>query len=141
MDEGLKMSDYDAIITVLKSKGLIEDKKIGSTDRLVNVVVGRLNDILDQNPDVMKDLVEKRVPVAPTTYDEDVVVAIHKNNDGYFIGMLEVINSILGPIPEGPKEGQQFIVALSDCTGALRKFARNDLDDIFLGGVKVTFKI
>ena len=135
------MGDYDAILTVLKSKGLIEDKHINTTDRLINVVVSRLNAILDQDPDAMKDLVEKRVPVAPATYDEDVVVVIHKNNDGYFIGMLEVINSILGPIPEGPKEGQQFIIALYDCSGALRKFARNDLDDIFLGGVTVKFTI
>jgi hypothetical protein len=135
------MGDYDAILTVLKSKGLIEDKHINTTDRLINVVVSRLNAILDQDPDAMRDLVEKRIPVAPATYDEDVVVVIHKNNDGYFIGMLEVINSILGPIPEGPKEGQQFIIALYDCSGALRKFARNDLDDIFLGGVTVKFTI
>lgn len=135
------MSDYDAIITVLESKGLIEDKHINTTDRLIDVVVRRLNAILDQDPDAMKDLLEKRVPTTPNTYDEDVMVVIHKNNDGYFIGMLEVLNSIIGPIPEGPKEGQQFIVALYDCTGALRKFARNDLDDIFLGGVTVKFTI
>jgi len=133
------MSDYDAIITVLKSKGLIEDKHINTTDRLINVVVSRLNAILDQDPGAMKDLLEKRVPTTPNTYDGDVVT--HKNDDGYFIGMLEVLNSIIGPIPEGPKEGQQFIVALYDCTGALRKFARNDLDDIFLGGIEVKFTI
>jgi hypothetical protein len=133
------MGDYDAILTVLKAKGLIEDKRIKNTDRLINVVVGRLNAILDQRPDVMKELLENRVPVSPSYYDEDVVT--YKNDDGYFIGMLEIINSILGPIPEGPKEGKEFIVALYDCSGALRKFARNDLDDIFLGGVTVKFTI
>lgn len=133
------MGNYDAIITVLKAKGLIEDKNIRNTDRLINVVVGRLNAILDQSPGSMKELLENRVPVSPGYFDEDVV--IHKNDDGYFIGMLEVINSILGPIPEGPKEGKQFIVALYDCSGELKKFARNDLDDIFLGGLKVTFTV
>lgn len=133
------MSDYDAIITVLKSKGLIEDKHINTTDRLINVVVSRLNAILDQRPDAMQDLLESRIPVSPNYYDKDVV--IHENDDGFFIGMLEVLNSIIGPIPEGPKEGQQFIIALYDCSGKLKKFARNDLDDIFLGGVTVKFTI
>lgn len=110
--------------------GVIEKHQIDSTESLVNVFINKLNEMVLSDTAAIDWLLDARAPTTSASFHEDVL--IHRERGCYYIGLLEVLNSLLGPIPDGPKAGEPYIAALYR-DGQIYEFARNDAQ----GGITI----
>ena len=110
--------------------GVIEEYRIDSTEHLANAFINKLNKMRLSDESAIDWLVDARAPTTAASFSEDVL--IHKDHGCYYIGLLEVLNSLLGPIPDGPKAGEPYIMALYK-DAMIYAFVRNDAQ----GGIKI----
>ena len=98
---------------------------------LANTLIERLNSLIS-DPDVRKDistLIEHRIPCSAATLDHPTIQASvpARAADGTMgapsMGILGLLNGLVGVIPDGPKKGWGFITAEFD-DDALEKFSR-----------------
>lgn len=90
----------DKIRSMFMTSGIIEECLIDDPGLAVNLILGRLNEMIKKEPGFIDDL--------------------------HYHGLLELVNYIVGKVPSGPKKGQdQIIDVFDDDEAELIGFARN----------------
>jgi hypothetical protein len=97
---------------------------------LADLVIARLNEIHSHDPEALKALISSRVPCNEALANHpSVQVGIH---DGVTkVGLLGIINGIVGTIPEGEKAGWGYVAAVfDDDEKTLTGFRRTDHPEV-----------
>ena len=96
---------------------------------LADELIKRLNALIHSNQDIRKDidtLTKTYVHVSRATGEHPTLQCFQdSSNKEYLLGLLGVLNGIVGVIPEGKKEGFGYIAAIYDY-GKLQRFERTD---------------
>lgn len=92
-------------------------------ESLADQFIDVLNELIEADSTAIQDLIEHRV-----SCDEELGVhpTVQTMLDGkaYTVGLLGILNGLVGVIESGPKEGWGFISAVYDDDGKLVKFQR-----------------
>jgi len=96
---------------------------------LADILIDRLN-TLTSDLTVRMDvgaLLETRVKVAQETADHPSLQVASEGPLGpWRLGVLGLLNGLVGTIPDGPKKGWGYITAVIDDQGFLESFRRTD---------------
>ena len=90
---------------------------------LADLIIERLNEITEADPLAMEFLVEARVPCNDTLARHPSVQVIALGGNPPTVGVLGILNGIVGTIDEGPKKGWGLIAAVWD-EGKFQGFRR-----------------
>jgi hypothetical protein len=91
--------------------------KVDFTSQVIRSIVNGLNEMLATDRDAIEALVEYRVGCNEAMSDHPTVQV---GDEG--LGMLGVINGLVGAIPSGPRKGWGYITAVYCDDGNLLRF-------------------
>jgi len=92
---------------------------------LANQLIDSLNEIAKHDPVAMGKLIEARVPCNEALADHPTVqVDAHEGSPT--VGLLGILNGLVGTIDDGPKKGWGLITAVCEDGGSCRLFRRTD---------------
>jgi hypothetical protein len=98
-----------------------------TNETLADTIIERLNDIARTDPVAMDALIKARVP-CNKAMAEHPTVQVTATDEGGIVGILGLLNGIVGVIPDGrPRHGWGYIAAEMDDRGAFVRFVRTDL--------------
>jgi len=104
---------------------------------LADVLIERLNALI-HDPEVRADiarLIENRVTCSAATLNHETIQATPFEKDKHtvkgeppdgWVGVLGLLNGIVGILPDGPKKGWGYITAVFEDDGSLARFVRTD---------------
>lgn len=95
---------------------------------LADLLISRLNEMLE-HPGVQRDLselFEHRIRASEDTQDHPDIQTLEDSNGFLDVGMLGILNGLIGTIDYGPKKNQGFICAVFDDDNLITSFERND---------------
>lgn len=92
-------------------------------ETLANQIIGRLNEIAATDPLAIDTLLKIRVPCNKAMADHPMVQVFSVEGGG-MVGMLGILNGIVGVIPDGPRRGCGYIAAEIDDAGKFVRFIR-----------------
>lgn len=96
---------------------------------LANLLIERLNEIARHDPVAMGLLVGVRVRCNDALADHPTVQVHHFDKDKPpVVGMLGIINGLVGVIDDGPKKGWGLITAICEDDGSVSGFRRTTED-------------
>lgn len=75
------------------------------------VIIETLNGMVAADPGALLALLETRVPCNDAMRDHPTVQVGRDDNGQAVVGMLGILNGLVGTIPDGPREGWGFIGA------------------------------
>jgi len=87
---------------------------------LADYIITFLNELVDADPVAMTQLIETRVPCDETLVEHPTVQVLVEG-DKHSVGMLGILNGIIGARPE---DGWGYVAAEFDDDGRLVKFLR-----------------
>lgn len=93
--------------------------------QLADLIIERLNEIAMHDKEAMAKLIEQRVPCNEQLVEHPTVIAFADMGPPE-VGMLGILNGIVGSIPDGPKKGWGYIAAVFDDDGHFLRFRRTD---------------
>jgi hypothetical protein len=96
------------------------------TKALADLVIERFNEIAKADPLAIGALLETRVPCSKAMADHPTV-QVHQKEGAATVGMLGIINGIVGVIEAGPRKGWGYVAVELDDDGKLIRFVRTDL--------------
>jgi hypothetical protein len=91
-------------------------------EELADELIGRLNKLIE-NPAVRKDigsLIDTRVGCSGTTRDHATIQVV----DGKWLGLMGVLNGLVGIMPTGHRQGWGYIAAEFSDDGVFERFKR-----------------
>jgi hypothetical protein len=89
------------------------------------MLIDRLNEIAGADSKALGDLIEARVPCNEALADHpSVQVFAHEGPPT--VGLLGILNGLVGTIDEGPRKGWGFIAAVFEDDGTFSHFRRTD---------------
>jgi hypothetical protein len=93
--------------------------------KLADLVIERLNDIAKTDPAAITAMIKTRVSCNEAMANHPTAQVIGTDGGG-MIGLLGVVNGIVGVIPDGAKRGWGYITAYMDDDGNFVRFERTD---------------
>jgi hypothetical protein len=94
-------------------------------DLLADMLIERLNDIAVADPKAIERLIQYRVPCNHSMSIHPTVQACAEDG-GVTVGMLGILNGLIGTIPTGPKKGWGYVAAEFADDGSFIRFVRTD---------------
>jgi hypothetical protein len=96
-------------------------------EAMADLLIERLNEIAGHDPVAMGKLIDARVPCNDALADHPSV-QVHDFDDDKppVVGMLGILNGLVGTIDDGPKKGWGFITAVCEDDGSVSGFRRTD---------------
>ncbi len=104
---------------------MLKDRELAAS------LVDRLNQLLvsaPEVPDLLEELCERTVPV-PSSLVNHPTIQVRDLDGEPSVGLLGILNGLLGVVPEGPRAGWGHIVAHFDPqSGKLLHFSLTEID-------------
>lgn len=95
---------------------------------LADLLIERLNEIASHDLEALHQLIETRVPCNEALANHPTVqVQKAADGNGYVVGILGLLNGLVGAMDDGPKKGWGFVAASYD-EDKLVKFMRTPVD-------------
>lgn len=94
-------------------------------EELADLMIERLNEIARHDPEAIAKLIEQRVP-CNDEMAEHPTVQVNTDYGGPRVGVLGLLNGLVGAIDEGKLKGYGFIAAVYDDNGTFLRFRRVD---------------
>lgn len=95
-------------------------------EQLADHLIAGLNEIVKADRMALGALIEHRVPCNEALADHPTVQAHSENGKPTTVGLLGILNGLVGTIDAGPRKGWGFIAAVSEEDGTLSHFRRTD---------------
>jgi len=95
-----------------------------SKGALADLLIDRLNEILKTDPVALNALVSHRVPCNDELAKHSTVQVHDDGINPTTVGLLGVLNGLVGAIEDGPRKGWGFITGVSEADGSLSHFQR-----------------
>lgn len=92
---------------------------------LADLLIDRLNQIAMFDKKAMRDLIKARVPCNEHLAEHPSVQVQYEDGQG-LVGILGILNGIVGAIPDGGLKGFGYISAVFDDQGNFERFRRTD---------------
>jgi hypothetical protein len=97
------------------------DERVAFTRFMADQIILQLNAMLLLDHEAVEALVEHRVHCNKALSEHPTTQVAGEN-----IGMLGILNGVVGTIPTGPRKGWGFITAVFDDDGKLIRFIRTE---------------
>lgn len=92
---------------------------------LADVIIGWLNEIVATDPMAVVQLLQYRVPCNHSLANHRTV-QVCADDGAITVGMLGIINGLIGTIPTGPKKGWGYVSTEFADDGSIIRFVRTD---------------
>jgi hypothetical protein len=93
-------------------------------EALADQFIQTLNDLLDDDRVAIEALIEHRVFCSDGVTNHPTVQVSTESEGVHTVGLLGILNGLVGIIEDGPRKGWGFITAVYDDDGKLVKFQR-----------------
>ena len=123
------MNESERAEWVRKTKAEIEYRREEGRrwkEALADFFIERLNEIAQADPEAMGKLIATRVPCNEALADHPTVQVRALKGEPPAVGVLGLLNGLVGIIEDGPRKGYGLITAIVENDGTCRGFRRTE---------------